>query len=116
MSGRRFRHGDLEATFKVELGRVDTSEHAKERGSVRPAFLQLILAEPDAEPGDFLVDLWDYVDIDLDLNDEELSSLLLAKRDALLSAAEEQAEELRSIRASERSTEQRIEKLLEHVA
>lgn len=116
MSQRRFSHGDLEGIFTVELGRVDTSEHAKERGSVRPAFLQLTLIEPGAEPGDFLVDLWDYVDIDLGLSDEELSSILSSRRDALLSEATEQADALRSIRASERSTERRIKKLLEHVA
>ena len=116
MSQRRFSYRDLEAVFTVELGRVDTSEHAKERGSVRPAFLQLTLTEPGAEPGDFLVDLWDYVDIDLGLSDEELSSILSSRHAALLSEATEQADALRSIRASERNTERRIKKLLEHVA
>ena len=116
MSQRRFTHKGLTAEFKVELGRVASPEQAKERGTVRPAFLRLRLSEPNAEPGDFLVDLWDQVDIDFDLPDPDLQALITTKRHELLDQANGQIDELRKIREAERKTEQRIEKMLERVA
>lgn len=116
MSRRRFTYGDLEATFRVNLGRVANPEQAKERGTIRPAFFRLRLSEPEAKPGDFLVDLWEQVDIDLTLSDADLQTLITSKRDELLKQADKQVNDLRAIRESERSTERRIEKVLEQVA
>ena len=112
MSQRKIRFDDLEGTLEVKLGRVESSEQAKQHDTIRPLFLRLTLVEPDAEPGDFLVDLWDQVDIDLKMGEEEFNSVVSAKCDALASNAVRQASALRSIRASERSVERRIEKLL----
>ena len=116
MSRRRFTHDGLDATFMVNLGRVATPEQAKERGTIRPAFFRLQLFEPEAEPDDSLVDLWEQVDIDLTLSDEDLQALITAKRDELLEQADKQVKDLKTIRETERSTERRIEKVLERVA
>lgn len=116
MSRRNFTHGSLKATFSVDLGRVANPEQAKERGTIRPAFFRLRLSEPEAKRGDFLVDLWEQVDIDLTLSDADLQALITAKHDELLNQADKQINDLRAIRESERSTERRIEKVLEQVA
>lgn len=112
----KFTHNGFNVVFKVELGRVADPDQAKMRGSFRPAFLRLTMSEPNARAGDLLVDLWDEIDIDLDWGDETLRSKLSAKRSALLEEATAQASALRPIRASEREAEQRIEKILDHVA
>lgn len=106
----------LEETFEVNLGRVTDPEQAKERGSIRPAFFRLRLSEADAKPGDFLVEIWDQVDIDLDSSDGVLQTLITSKRDDLRDRAVKAADSLRAVRESERNTEQRIKKLLEPVA
>lgn len=116
MSERRFTHKRLAATFRVDLGRVANPEQAKERGTIRPVFFRLRLSEPEAQSDDFLVDLWEQADIDLALSDDDLQALITAKRDELLRQADKQISDLKTIRASERSTERRIEKVLEQVA
>ena len=116
MSERQFTHKRLAATFRVDLGRVANPEQAKERGTIRPAFFRLRLSEPEAKSGDFLVDLWEQADIDLTVSDDDLQNLITAKRDKLLEQADKQIKDLKAIRETERSTERRIEKVLERVA
>lgn len=108
-----FNRDGLSCQLEFELGRADTPEDAKMRGSTRPVFLYLSVADPPL--GDVLAEAWDEVDVSLDMTAEELSEILPSKLDALFRRAVARATDLRSIRASERMVEQRIEEALEHV-